>query len=361
MAKAIRKRNFGGAPAIDFLDLSYLMPLMSAASLKESNAHPFQYSPFMKLGSVIQQSSGKLLRRRAYEQYVNTLMTTQDEAEDVRSNIFARWVVSLYEGRQYPYILMGPPLGSLAYLAAVLDAPFLPLNYSLAIRRPNMNPDVMKENIERAEKLAAYFLKNDNNIQIINEYDPVHQRFRIKHGTILRCRYKNLPPAYEQFIKSHLRQNGTIMLVESRIGWRQYKLAENFFHQVGRPGGIPCEEYLFGSNRLKMFRAKFMQDEANYRLARADELQPEAQFGVTPSIRISALDCATKNNQNICQLFSDDIYQVNNLVSQLFIRCARREGVRPKYAYIHSGSFIAPQLCLRSTLMPVWVPTPCFP
>jgi hypothetical protein len=361
MAKIIKKRTFGGAPGIDFLDLSYLMPLLCAASLKESTDHPFQYGSIFKLGGSLRQSAGKVVRRHAYEQFVNTMMTTQEEAEDVRSDSFARWVTSQYEGRQYPYILLGAPLGSLAYLAAVLDAPFLPLNYSLAVRHPSMNPDSVKEHVERAEKLANTFLKNDNNIQIINEYDPIHDRLRLKHGTVLRCRFKSLPPAYDQFIKSHLRPNGTVMLLESRVGWRQYKFGDNFFHQVGRPGGIPCEEYLFGSSRLKVFLAKFMQDEANYRLNRPDELQPEAQFGVTPAIRISTIDCANKYNRDICQLFSDDIYQVNNLVSQLFIRCARREGMRPKYAYIHSGSFIAPYLCLRSSLMPVWAPTPCFP
>jgi hypothetical protein len=361
MAKVIRKRTFGGVPAVDFLDNAYLMPLLCAASLRESDEYPFKYGPFFRFGAQIRQSGGRMMRWQAYQSYIRGLMTTQDEAEDVRSNAFAKWVASLYEGRQYPYVLLGPPLASLAYLAAILDAPFLPLNYALAVRHPKMNPDGVKEQVERAKKIASFLLKYDNNIQIVNEYDPVHDRLKMTHGTQLRCRFKSLPPAYDSFIRTHLRQNGTVMIVESRIGWRQYKIADDFYHQVGRPGGLPCEEYLFGSKRLNIFRARFLQDEGAYRLGRPDELQPESQYGVTPAIRLSAIDCANKYNRNICQLFSDDIYLVNNLVSSLFIRCARREGFRPKYAYIHSGNFIAPYLCLRSTLLPIWAPTPCFP
>ncbi len=360
MARVIRKRKFS-APAIDFLDLSYLIPMLCAASLKESAEHPFKYGSFFALGKTVTQSAGKFSRWRAYENFVRMLMVTQPEAEDVRSEDVAKWVTSLYENRQYPYIVLGPPIGSLAYLSAVLDAPFLPLNYALAVRHPAMNPDDGKANAAAAEKLAAFFLKNDNNIQIVNEYDPVHQRFRLKHGTLLRCRYLKVPQAYDQFIKTHLRPNGTVMIVESRIGWRQYKLGDNLFHQVGRPGGIPCEEYLFGSNRLNVFRAKFLQDEASYKLPRRDELQPEATYGVTPGIRLSIIDSANAHGRNICQLFTEEMYLLNELVSHLFVRCARREGLRPKYCYIHSGGFIAPYLCLRSTLVPVWVPTPCFP
>lgn len=361
MAKVIKKRTFGGSPAVDFLDNSYLMPLLCSAALKESTDHPFKFSPIFKAATQVRQSSGRLMLWKTYESYFRTLMTTQDEAEDTRSNGFAKWATSLYEGRQYPYVILGAPLASLAYLSAVLDAPFLPLNYALAVRHPKMSPDNVKEQVERAQKLGAFFLKYDNNIQIVNEYDPVHDRLKMQYGTKLRCRFKSLPPAYDSFIKTHLRPNGTVLIVESRIGWRQYKLAADIFHQVGRPGGIPCEEYLFGSKRLNVFRAKFLQDEGSYKLNRPDEIQPEAQYGVTPSIRLSSIDCANRYNRNICQLFSDDIYLVNNLVSSLFIRCARREGLRPRYAYIHSGNFITPSLCLHSSLLPVWVPTPCFP
>lgn len=359
--KVIKKRRFGGAPAVDFLDLSYLMPLLSAATLNEKAEYPFKFGGGLKMSAFAGQSLGRLPRWQVYERFARTLMSTSHEAEDVRSNDFAKWVTSLYRGRKYNFIVLGPPLGSLVYLASVLGAPFLPLNYSMAIRHKPINPDDSWAHIELAEKWSKDFQKKDDNIQVIHEFDPVHDRFRLKHGSMLRLRLNTLPPAYDEFIGAQLAPKGALMLVESRIGWRQYRLGDNFFHQVGRPGGIPCEEYLMGSSRLNIFLSKFMQGEARYGLGRPDEIQPESRLGVTPAMRLSIISAANKYDRNICQLYTDEIYLVNQLVSQLFAICARREGQRPKYCYVHSGSFIAPHLCLQSSMMPVWVPTPCFP
>jgi len=364
MAKAtkiIRKRRFGGAPAVDFLDLSYLMPLLCAAAMNERSDYPFRFGFPLKFAGSVSQSAGRLPRQFVYERFVRTLMSSDTEAEDIRVEAFAKWVTSLYRGRKYAYIVLGPPLGSLVYFATLLDAPFLPLNFAAAIRHAPINPDRTQDHIKLAEKWAGYFQKRDPGIQVIHEYDPVHDRIRLKNGTLIRFRLNTLPAAYEEFIASHLSPKGTLMLVESRIGWLQYKLGDNFFHQVGCPGGIPYEEYLMGSSRLNVFLSKFMQGETRYGLGRPHEIQPESRFGVTPGMRLSILAAADRHTKNVCQLYTDEIYLVNQLVSQLFLRCARREGQRPKYCYVHSGSFIAPVVCMQTTMLPVWIPSPCFP
>jgi hypothetical protein len=359
--KVIKKRTFGGTPAIDFLDLSYFMPIMTAAALKDSPKYPFTFGGSLRMAADVSYPAGRLLRWYVYEKFLRTLMATSHEAEGVNSERFARWAVSQYEGRRYPFIVIGPTLGSLVYLASALDAPFLPMNYSLAIRHEHINPDNSTEHIEIAKKRAEYFLKSDENIQIIHEYDPVHQRFRVKNGTLLRFRMMKLPDAYKRFIKMHLAQNGTIVFVESRIGWRQYRLADRLYHQVGRPGGIPCDEYLTGSKRLELFREKFLLDKATYRLRLKDEILPEACYGMTPVNRIDVIQTAAAERRNLCQLYTDDIYQINKLVSRLFLLCARREGNRPRYCFVQSGLFLSPYWCINSMVIPVWVPTPCFP
>jgi len=360
MAKTIKKRTFGGAPPVDFLDLSYLMPLLVSKAGKGTSEYPIKFGSPLKIASSFAQSMGRVPRSIVYEKLLRTLMPIEEEARDISGEKFANWVTSLYRGKTYPYIIFGPPIGSLAYLASVLDAPFLPLNFAVNIRRKPDLPDDIKSSVDQAKKWADYFLKRENNIQIVHEYDPVHMRHKIRHGSTLRFRYFNLPKAYDDFIRSHLRPKGYVMIVESRIGWRQYRLAENFYHQSGLPGGIPCEEYLFGSNRLNIFRSKFLQGEASYKMPLSDEIQPETRYGVIPNIRLALVNSANSHRRNICQLFTDDLYRINQLVSQLFVRCARREGKRPQYCYVHSGSFIAPSQCLQSTTIPLWVPSPSY-
>jgi len=359
--KRIKKRSFGGAPAVDFLDLGYFMPLMTAGALKGSPSFPFTYGLPLRMASTAMQSMGRIPRWFIYERFITSLMANRYEAEDVKSETFARWVVKQYEGRRYPFVVIGPTLGSLVYLASALDAPFLPMNYSLAIRHPRMHPDEKMEHIDVATKRAEYFLKQDRNVEVIHEYDPVHQRFRTRNASLLRFRMLTLPEAYRKFIRTHVQQNGVIVFIESRIGWRQYKLDNRLFHQIGSPGGIPCDEYITGSRRLDMFSERFLQEKVSYRLPLPNELQPESHYGVTPGNRMDVIRAANDLRRDLCQLFTDDIYQLNSLVSKLFLLCARREGHRPGYCFVHSGTFLSPYWCLQSLIIPIWVPSPCYP
>lgn len=361
MARTIKKRDFGGAPPIDFLDLSYFMPLMAASALKESPAFPISYGGSQKTLASLAQPLGRFPRRYTYEQFVKTLMVNEYEANGARPERYAGWVAKQYDGRKYKYIVIGPPLGSLVYLCSILDAPFLPLNYAVARRHKSINPDEIKEHLDDGRKLAEYYLNNNPDIQVTQEYDPVHQRLRIKNGAILRCRYQKLPKAYRTFIDRFLAPKGTIVFIESRIGWRQYRIKDDLFFQIGSPGGIPDDEYIRGSKRLELFRQRFLQDKATYKLPFPNELQPESRYGITPSIRNDTLTAAYNMKRNICQLFTDDIYQLNRLVSRLFLLCARREGLRPGYCYVQSGQFLSPYWCMQTLTVPVWVPSPCYP
>lgn len=360
MEKVIKKRSFGGAPGIDFMDLSYSMPLMSAAALKEKPDFPFSYGGNLKLQADLSHYMGRLPRWMVYEKYVSSMMVNRHEAEDVDSEKYARWVTKQYEGKKYQYVVIGPTLGSLVYLSSILEAPYLPLSYSMAIRHEKLHPDNVKEHVEIAKKRADYFLKKDDNINIVHEYDPIHQRFRIKHGTLLRFKYLSLPEAYKKFIRTHLVPNGTIIFVESRVGWRQFILGDRLFHQVGRPGGIPCEEYLSGSKRIEKFLENFLQEEKSYVINTRHELLPESCYGITPGNRHDIVSTANLLERNLCQIFTADIYQLNKLVANLFLLCARREGRRPKYCYVQSGAYLSPYWCMQSMIIPIWVSTPCF-
>lgn len=345
---------------MDFLDLSYIMPIMTAACLNEKADFPFSYGGPLRMQAAMSRNMGKFLNWQAYERYVVSLMTNRHEAEDVDSEKFARWAAKQYEGKKYQYVVIGPALGSLVYLSAILQAPFLPMSYAMAIRHEKLHPDNVKEHVDIAKKRAEYFLKRDPNVQIVHEYNPIHQRFRVKNGSLLRFKFMALPEAYKKFIRTHLAPNGTIIFVESRVGWRQFILGERLFHQVGSPGGIPCEEFLSGSKRIEKFLENFLQEEKSYVINARHELLPESCYGVSPGNRHDVISSAHLLNRNLCQLFTADIYQINKLVSRLFLLCARREGHRPKYCFIQTGSFLSPYWCMQTVAIPVWAPSPCF-
>ena len=246
----------------------------------------------------------------------------------------------------------------MAYLSCVLDAPFLPLNYRMAIAHdaPQDSDDV-KQYARRALEIADKITRKDPFVELVSEYDPVHERLRMKNTSLMRFKFLKLPRAYEQFIRTRLAPGGTVILVESRIGWNQYSLGDRLSMQVGQVSGIADEEYLRGSKRLAAFRERYLGDpKAAWRLLQRTEVKAESRFGVSPELRSSIVASCASQGKPVLQLFTNDIYQVNNLVSNLFVRCARREGKRPQRFFVHSGLFVAPFDAMQSMLLPLWVP-----
>ena len=346
------------APPVDYLDLSCVTPLLTAHTLDEKPYSPFQMGGPLRLASAAAQRSGHLVRRLIFEKFFKTLAVSEDTALQYPGAMVANWFASLYPKRPYHHIILGPPLGAMAYLSSVLDAPFLPLNYRMAVAHPGpMNPDNILEHSRRARDLGEKITKRDPFVEVVCEYDPAHERLRIRNATLMRYKFLQLPRAYEQFIRTRLAPGGTVILVESRTGWNQYNLGEHVSLQVGLTGGISDEEFLRGSKRMADFREQYMGDaKAAWRLKMRTEVQPESCFGVSPQLRASVISSCAAIQKPVCHLFTNDIFQVNNLVSSLYLRCARREGKRPQKFYVHSGLFIAPHECMQSLLLPLWVP-----
>jgi hypothetical protein len=345
-------------PPLDIFDLSYVTPLLTASTLEERPNVPFQIGGILKSAVGLTQRAGHFARRISFEKFFKPLMYDFETVQRYPGAMVASWFASRYEKRPYHNIILGPPLGSMAYLSCVLDAPFLPLNYRMCINHPKpMNADNIADYARRAREIGDIVTRKDPFVELVSEYDPVHERLRVRNASLMRYKFLQLPRAYEQFIRSRLAPGGSVILVESRTGWNQYTLDDRLSMQVGLTGGIPDEEFLRGSKRLAAFRERYLgDDKAAWRLNMRTEVKPESQFGVSPMMRASIVNSCAQLKKPVLQLFSNDIFQVNNLVSSLFVRCARREGKRPTRFFVHSGLFIAPYEAMQSLLLPLWVP-----
>lgn len=345
-------------PPLDYFDLSYVTPALTAKTLEEKPHIPFRMGGAMKSAAGLTQRAGHFARRISFEQFFKTQMHDFETVQRFPGAMVANWFASLYEKRPYHHIILGPPLGSMAYLSCVLDAPFLPLNYRMSIRHPKpMNADSIADYAKRASEIADAVTHRDPFVELVSEYDPAHERLRVRNSLLMRYKFLQLPRAYEQFIRSRLAPGGTVILVESRTGWNQYTLSDRHSLQVGLTGGISDEEFLRGSKRLAEFRERYLGDEkAVWRLRMRTEVKPESRFGVSPGLRASITNSCARLGKPVLQLFTNDIFQVNNLVSSLYVRCARREGKRPTRFFIHSGLLIAPHEAMQSLLLPLWVP-----
>jgi len=150
--------------------------------------------------------------------------------------------VRRYPERRYPAIVLGAPGGGVAHLAALLDAPFLPVCGLVGVRH-RMEPDDMGTYLTTARR-ALEHLRPDARFEVIVHYDPIHDRDLVAHACLIRIRLLALPEAYRKFIRTHLAPGGSLILAEGTYPWPQAALAPGVWLQVGGLGEISPEEYL---------------------------------------------------------------------------------------------------------------------
>jgi hypothetical protein len=149
--------------------------------------------------------------------------------------------VRRYPNRQYPAIVLGSPGGGVAHLAALLDAPFLPVCALIGIRH-EVQPDALAAYAATAR--AARELAAPGRYELIVHYDPIHDRDLVAHACLIRIRLLSLPRPYREFIGEHLAPGGTLILTEGTYPWPQAELGDGIWLQIGGLGGIGPEDYL---------------------------------------------------------------------------------------------------------------------
>ena len=157
-----------------------------------------------------------------------------------------KWCIRQYPARDHGYqaIMVGSPNGGIAHLAALLRTPFLTTSFELSFRHPPIKPDEIEKYYKSGRGLAETLLGKSEGIEVINHYDPLHDRALVKYVNRLRIKLLELPQIYQDFMLENLAPQGKIILTDCSFPWPQYLVTERSFLQVGGLGGLSPEEYL---------------------------------------------------------------------------------------------------------------------
>ena len=161
------------------------------------------------------------------------------------------WCISQYPTRRYDAILIGAPNGGAAHLAALLHAPFLTSSFDLVFHHRSIDPDDIDTYAAIGTQLANKILAapGADEIEVIDHYDPIHDRALVKYANFLRVKLVTLPAAYQRFIRDNLAPGGKLILIDPDYPWPQYVVGNRSYLQVGGLGAVAPAEYL---NRWRM-------------------------------------------------------------------------------------------------------------
>ena len=250
------------------------------------------------------------------------------------------WCASQYPDTDHGYqaIMVGSPNGGIAHLASLLRAPFLTTSFGLTFRHPPIKPDELEAYYEAGSKLAATILNNnpDEEIEVVNHYDPLHDRSLVRYVNFLRIKLLELPEVYQEFILGNLAPGGKIILINCRYQWPQYVVAERSFLQVGGLGGISPQDYL-----------------ERWLLNLPLEERRESEWGCPGEFATAVKDFAEDHGIKVIKIDFDHPQEYGLLAYRAYLAC---EGVKGKEILFDCFNHQNPRTNIQTGIPGLWLP-----
>jgi hypothetical protein len=248
------------------------------------------------------------------------------------------WCLRQYPASRYKAIIVGSPNGGIAHLAALLRAPFLTSSFGVSFARAKSDPDDLAAYQEFGRRLAEPILQSrrGEEFEVINHYDPLHDRNLVKYVNRLRIKLWELPQAYQEFILRNLAPQGKIILVSCNYRWLQYVLGERFFLQIGGLGGISPQEYL-----------------ERWNLDLPLQERQESEWGCPEGFASSVREFAARRGIELVEIGFAHPQEYSLLAYRAYLEC---EGVRKEVVFLDSFNHQNPRTNIQTGIPGLWLP-----
>jgi len=250
------------------------------------------------------------------------------------------WCIAQYPrtAGKYQAIVIGSPNGAVAHLSALLRAPFLTSSFALAIRHPPIDPDDIDAYAAAGGRLAAGILEKSgaSSIEVIDHYDPIHDRPLVKYVNFLRLKLLELPAVYKGFILENLAPGGMIVLVDCTYSWPQYTVGERSYFQVGGLGEVSPEEYL-----------------ERFGLDLPLEERRESEWGCPEEFAASVRDFADENGIEVLEIKYERPEDYSRLAYDAYLSCP---GAKKDELLIDSFNYQNPRTNVETGVPALWLP-----
>ena len=147
----------------------------------------------------------------------------------------ARWITGRYPAGAWPAVVLGSAHGGAAHLAAALGAPWLPTTFTLTVPWPDGSVGDWAGAMQWGAKIADQILAADPDVTIRQVHDPVRQGGLCGSTVTLHLRWRRLPRAYQDFLRSGLGRRGATLLLRDTRSWPVVELTDRLSFQLGSP------------------------------------------------------------------------------------------------------------------------------
>ena len=149
----------------------------------------------------------------------------------------ARWITGRYPAGAWPAVVLGSAHGGAAHLATALGAPWLPTTFTLTVPWPDGSVGDWPGAMEWGAKIADLILAANPDVTVRQVHDPVRRGALCGATVTLHVRWRRLPAAYHDVLRSGLRRGGSALLLRDTRTWPVVELTDRHSFQLGSPGG----------------------------------------------------------------------------------------------------------------------------
>jgi hypothetical protein len=266
----------------------------------------------------------------------------------------AEWAVAQYPERRYPAVAIGSSNGAAVHLFAAMGIPWLPQTTLVPVRRPEIHPDDMKDEMEWAKEPAERLLEANPDIQLHHMHDPNQDRLMVRYMSYFRLKRMKLGPHYERFLRENLEPGGTVFILECDQRWPARRLGDRHLFQVGAVGGLEPKEYLEGSERVEEYLERYDSHRRKWDSPETDGEFPEAEWGFEPSLRDDILRFSASHDLRIRRVRFDEPEALSPLVADLYRWKYRRRRMVANRLVVSSFILMDPHWTLKTGSTPFW-------
>ena len=190
----------------------------------------------------------------------------------------------------------------------------------------------------------------------IQHFDPVHDGWMTRFVNHLRFKLLDLPPAYASFIRSRLDPGGAVVYLESSVTWLRYRVGPRSVFQVGGWGGISAEEYLEGSDRLRVFARSSGQYLTDWKLKYFPlERGPESEWGSEPGLDTALEAFCKREGYRFVRITMPHPNDFSRLAFAAARRLLEKDSRQPAGVLVEMFSQFDSNASRQAGLLPLWL------
>ncbi|MFI6074369.1 hypothetical protein ACIA5C_22685 [Actinoplanes sp. NPDC051343] len=184
------------------------------------------------------------LRRPALGAEARASAVPLDAVGAIDAEAVAGWIVERYPEPHYPAVLLGSPHGSAVHLTAAMRGAWLPTSFTVRVPWPGGHVGDWRGAGEAGRVVAGRITAANPAVSVRQVHDPILDGPLCAATITLHVRWRELPTAYENFLRSRLRPGAMSLVFRDVRTWPVLDLGGGHTLQVGSPvTGLTYDQY----------------------------------------------------------------------------------------------------------------------